>query len=227
MVEVELLPAPPRQENKQIPDTEQGHLCQNHQILLYLSSQLARSQHRERHKHSTQTPQGFSLLTLTTAPSSSRCWPSVALGNTFQACLGDQRDRRTGVYHPSSPSPVPCTPTCTAADLQSSSFTGFKNNHPHPAPEPAHTPTLTGTCRGHLGHFLPGTEDSHLLLELAARSAKQENLLLAHARHGIVPHVPHKSWWLWEPLMWDKQGRVALWTWDKVLEHSPYSRLVF
>lgn len=54
-------------------------------------------------------------------------------------------------------------------------------------------------------------EDSHLLLELPARSAKEENLLLAHAGHGIAPH---KSWW-------DKQGRVALWTRYKVVEHFP------
>lgn len=224
---MELLPAPPRQENKQIPDTQKGSCAK--------TIKYSCTSHPSWQDHSTEKgintaprhPRASHFSPSLQPHCSSQCWPSVALGNTFQACLGDQRDRRTGVYCPSSPSPVPCTPTCAAADLQSSSFTGFKNNHPHPAPEPAHTPTLTGTCRGHLGHFLPGTEDSHLLLELAARSAKQENLLLARARHGTPPHVPHKSWWLWEPLMWDKQGRVALWTWDKVFEHSPYCRLVF
>lgn len=68
------------------------------------------------------------------------CWTEVALWKTFQACLDDQRDRKTGVHLSSSPSPVPCTPTCTPADLQSSSFTGFKINRPHPVPESAHTP---------------------------------------------------------------------------------------
>lgn len=81
LAEVELLPAPPRQENKQIPDTQQGQLCQNHQILFYFSSQLARPQHRERHKHSTETAQGFSLLTL------GYSLHSTALWKTFQACL--------------------------------------------------------------------------------------------------------------------------------------------
>lgn len=70
-------------------------------------------------------------------------------------------------------------------------------------------------------------EDSHLLLELPARSAKEEKPLLAHAGHGIAPHVPHKSWWLWEPLTWDKEGKVALWTWYKVAAHFPIHLLSF
>lgn len=32
-------------------------------------------------------------------------------------------------------------------------------------------------------------EDSHLLLEQPAHSAKEENLPLAHARHGIAPYA--------------------------------------
>lgn len=68
------------------------------------------------------------------------CWTEVALWKTFQACSDDQRDRKTGVRLSSSLSQVPCTPTCTPADLQSSSFTRFKINHPHPVPESAHTP---------------------------------------------------------------------------------------
>lgn len=154
LAEVELLPAPPRQENKQIPDTQQGQLCQNHQILLYFSSQLARPQHRERHKHSTETAQGFSLLTL------GYSLHSTALWKTFQACLGGQRDRKTGVDLSSSPSPVPCTPTCTPADFQ-----GLKITIPIPSQLTPHTTP----------GFLPWMEDSHLLLELPAHSAKEEN----------------------------------------------------
>lgn len=60
---------------------------------------------------------------------------------------------------------------------------GLKITTPIPLPSQLTPPTLRGTCRSNLGHFLPWMEDSHLLLELAARSAKQESLVLAHARH--------------------------------------------
>lgn len=46
MTDVELLLAPPGQENKQKPGTLQGQLCQTHQILLHFSPHLARSQQR-------------------------------------------------------------------------------------------------------------------------------------------------------------------------------------
>lgn len=99
---------------------------------------------------------------------------------------------------------------------------GLKLTVPIPFPSQLTPPTLAGmTCRHNPGAFLPWMEDSHLLLELPAHSAKEENLLLARARHGIVPHVPHKGWWLWEPLTRDKRGRVALWTRYKMVEHSP------
>lgn len=52
----------------------------------------------------------------------------------------------------------------------------------------SHPPRSQGLTDITPGHLLPWMEDSHLLLELPARSAKEENLLLAHARHGIVPH---------------------------------------
>lgn len=43
---VELLLAPPGQENKQKPGTLHGQLCQTHQMLLHFSPHLARSQQR-------------------------------------------------------------------------------------------------------------------------------------------------------------------------------------
>lgn len=169
-------------------------------------------------------PQGFSRPTL---GHSLHCSSSCVLGRgglwkTFQACLDDQRDRKTGVYLSSTPSAVPGTPTCTPADLQSSSFAGLKITVPIPLGVSSHPPRSQGLTDTTPGHFVPWMEDSHLLPELPARSAKEENPLLAHAWRGIVvPHGPHKSWWLWEPLPWDKQGRVALWTWHKVVEHFP------
>lgn len=141
LAEVELLPVPPRQENKQIPGTQQGQLCQNHQILLYFSSHLARSQHREGCKHSTETPQGFSFLTLYyDLQSLDSMLGSGGPWETFQMCMDDQRDRKAEGRSFLFPCSSPFHSHMHSSRLQSSSLQDLKIADPDPFPKSAHTP---------------------------------------------------------------------------------------
>lgn len=132
---MELLPTPPRQENNRHQVLSKGS-CAKTTKYSCISHPIRQDHNME--KGVNAAPKHASATATSPPPA---CWTDVALWETFQILLDDQRDRKKRGVISSLPLLQSLTLPHALTQITKRQLTGFKNSRPQPVPQVSSRPT--------------------------------------------------------------------------------------